>query len=280
MIDFRSVTPGYLAALGMRLVAGRHFDRLDAKNTSPAVIVNQAFVDAFLRGIDPLRAQLRPRSDTADNPWRQIVGVIADARHSTLEEKPRPAYFEPYNLNFAANLHFALQSKLPPQLLIPAARKLLHDLDPSLALDDIRTMRERVAEASAQRRFQMVLMTGFAALAIFLAMIGIYGVMAYSVRQRTPEIGLRMAIGASARQVLFMIGRQGLRLVVIGLAVGVVAALALTRALQAFLFGIAATDPLTFVLIPLLILAVACCACLIPGLQAARVDPAIAIRDE
>ncbi len=135
-------------------------------------------------------------------------------------------------------------------------------------------------EASASRRFQMALMTSFAALAVFLAMIGIYGVMAYSVRQRTPEIGLRMALGASSRQVLLMIGRQGLSLVGIGLAGGIAAALLLTRSLQAWLYGVPANDPLTFILIPLLILLVACCACLIPALQAARVDPAIAIRDE
>jgi predicted lysophospholipase L1 biosynthesis ABC-type transport system permease subunit len=251
------------------------------KDVPSVVIVNQAFVNAFLRGSDPLRAHLRSGSDVSSRPWQQVVGVVADARHSRLEEKPRPTYFEPYRRNFDAwNLHFALQSKLPPQLLIPAVRKLLHGLDPALALDDIRTMRQRVAEANAQRRFQMVLMTSFAALAIFLAMIGIYGVMAYSVRQRTPEIGLRMALGASSQQVLLMIGRQGLSLVVIGLAVGIVAALVLTRALQAWLDGIAPNDPLTFVLIPFLILAVACCACLVPALQAARVDPAIAIRDE
>jgi ABC-type antimicrobial peptide transport system permease subunit len=126
----------------------------------------------------------------------------------------------------------------------------------------------------------MVLMTSFGALAVFLAMIGIYGVMAYSVRQRTPEIGLRMALGASSRQVLLMVGRQGLSLVAIGLAGGIAAALLLTRALQAWLYGVPATDPLTFFLIPLLIFAAAGCACLVPALQAARVDPAIAIRDE
>ncbi len=281
MIDSRWVTPGYLAAFGMHLLAGRYFDQHDVKDAPSVVIVNQAFVNAFLRGTDPLRAQLRSGSDVSSRPWQQVVGVVADARHSTLEEKTRPTYFEPYRRNFDAwNLHYALRSKLPPQLLIPEARKVLHGLDPALALDDIHTMRERVAEASAQRRFQMVLMTSFAALAIFLAMIGIYGVMAYSVRQRTPEIGLRMALGASSRQVLLMIGRQGLILVVIGLAVGIVAALMLTRVLQAWLYGIPATDPLTFFLIPLLILFVACCACLVPALQASQVDPAIAIRDE
>ncbi len=281
MIDSRWVTPGYLAAFGMHLLAGRYFDQHDIKDAPSVVIVNQAFVDAFLRGTDPLRAQLRSHHDAANRPWQQVIGVVADARHSTLEEKPRPTYFEPYRRNFDAwNLYFALQSKLPPQLMIPAARKLLHDLDPALALDDIHTMRERVAEANAQRRFQMVLMTSFAALAVFLAMIGIYGVMAYSVRQRTPEIGLRMALGASSRQVLVMVGRQGLNLVAIGLAGGIAAALLLTRSLQAWLYGVPANDPLTFVVIPLLILAVACCACLVPALQAARVDPATAIRDE
>lgn len=278
LIDSRAVTPGYIGALGMHLLSGRYFDQHDMKMITSAVIVNHAFVNTYLRGAEPLRAQVRT---TANVPWSEIVGVVGDMRHSTLEEKPRPAFFWPYRPNFNAwTLHYALQSKFPAEVVMPSVRKLLHDLDPALALDDIHTMRERVTEASAQRRFQMVLMTGFACLAVFLAMIGIYGVMAYAVRQRTREIGLRMALGASSRQVILMIGRQGLRFVVLGLGAGIAIALLLTRTLRSWLYGVPANDPLTFILIPLLILAVAGCACLIPALQAARVDPAIAIRDE
>jgi predicted permease len=278
LIDSRSVTPGYIRALGMHLLSGRYLDQRDIKPVTTAVIVNQEFVNTYLRSAEPLGVQVRM---TSNRPWSEIVGVVGDMKHSTLEEKPRAAFFWPYRPDFNAwSLHYALQSKLPPEVLIPSVRKLLRDLDPALALDDIHTMRERVAEASAQRRFQMVLMTSFAGLAVFLAMIGIYGVMAYAVRQRTAEIGLRMALGASSQQVLLMIVRQGLMLVLLGLAGGIAVALLLTRTLRSWLYGVPANDPLTFVSIPLLILAVAGCACLVPALQAARVDPAIAIRDE
>ena len=269
VIDSRAVTPGYIGALGMHLVSGRHLDQRDIKQVTTTVIVNQAFVNTYLRGGEPLGAQVRA---TPNRTWSEIIGIVGDMRHSTLEEKPRPAFFWPYRPGFNAwNLHYALRGKLPPEVLMPSVRKLLHDLDPALALDDIHTMRERVAEASAPRRFQMVLMTSFAGLAVFLAMIGIYGVMAYAVRQRRQEIGLRMALGASSRQVLLMIGRQGLTLVVLGLAGGIAAALVLTRALRSWLYGVPTNDPLTFILIPLLILAVGGCACLIPAFQAARV---------
>ncbi|MDQ2776797.1 MAG: ABC transporter permease [Acidobacteriota bacterium] len=278
LIDSRVVIPGYIGALGMHLLSGRYLNQRDVKEVSTAVIVNRAFVKTYLRGVEPLGAEVRMGPN---RPWSQIVGAVEDVRHSTLEGKPRPAFFWPYRPGFNAwNLHYALCSKLPPDLLVPPVRKVLHDLDPALALDDIHTMGERVAEASAQRRFQMVLMTSFAGLTVFLAMIGIYGVMAYAVRQRTTEIGLRLAIGASPRQVLFMIGRQGLTLVLLGLGGGVAVALLLTRALRSWLYGVPANDPLTFILIPLLILAVAGCACLIPAMQAARIDPAIALRDE
>ena len=169
---------------------------------------------------------------------------------------------------------------MPEQIAIRSVRRALHDLDPALALDDVRTMKERMAEANARRRFQTVLLTAFAGIALFLAMIGIYGVIAFLVRQRTPEIGLRMALGASSRQVLVMVVRQGLGLVAIGLAVGVGFALLSTRIISAWLYGIGPNDPLTFGVLPLLVLAVAACACLIPAVTASRVDPAVAIRNE
>jgi len=283
MIDSWWVTPGYFAALGMDLPAGRFFDNHDMKNVTSSIIVNRAFVDAYMRGRDPLKCQVRygSESDMSSRPWATVVGVVANIKHSSLEEKPRPEYLQPYRPNFDAwNLHFAVKSRFPEQIMLPSIRKALHDLDPALALDDVRTMKERMAEASARRRFQMVLLTAFAIMAVVLAMIGIYGVIAYSVRQRTQEIGLRMALGASSQQVLVMVVRQGLKLVTIGLAVGVGSALMLTRIIRAWLYGIGPHDPLTFLLLPLLVLAVASCACLVPAVTASRVDPAIAIRNE
>jgi putative ABC transport system permease protein len=211
-IDIRWVTPGYFEALGPPILAGHFFDAHDMKDVPSAVIVNQAFVKTLMHGQDPLTAQIRSGSDLARRPWASVVGVVRNIRHSSLEENPRPEYFQPYHRNFDAwNLHFTAKLRIPVQAAIESVRKTLHDLDPALALDDVRTMKERMAEANARRRFQTVLLTAFAAIAVFLALFGIYGVIAFSVRQRTSEIGLRMALGASSQQVLMMVVRQGVR---------------------------------------------------------------------
>ena len=185
LVDMRWVTPGYFDALGAHLLAGRSFNEHDMKNVTAAVIVNEAFVAAYLRGHNPLRAEVRSgsKASISSRSWASVIGVIGNIKHSTLEEKPHPEYFQPYRRNFDAwNLHFAVRSKLPAQVIISAAREALRRLDSALLLDDVRTMEERVAEANARRRFQMVLLSTFAAIAFFLAMIGIYGVMAYTVR--------------------------------------------------------------------------------------------------
>jgi predicted permease len=281
LIDTRWVTPGYFEALGLPVLAGRPFDPQDMKDVASAVIVNQAFVKAFMRGQDPLTVQIRSGSDLSSRPWASVVGVVGNIRHSSLEENPRPEYFLPYRRNFDAwNLHFAARLRIPEQAAIESVRRTLHDLDPALALDDVRTMKERMAEANARRRFQTVLLTAFAAIAVFLAMIGIYGVIAFSVRQRKPEIGLRMALGASSRQVLMMVVREGLGFVTIGLVLGIGIALLSTRIIGSWLYDMGPHDPLTFGLLPLIVLVVAGCACLIPALSASHVDPAIAIRND
>ncbi len=281
LIDTRWITPGYFEALGLPLLAGRPFNEHDIKNVASAVIVNQAFVKGFMHGRDPLTVQVRSGSNLSSRRWALVVGVVGNIRHSSLEEKPRPEYFQPYRPNFDAwNLHFAARLRVPEEIAIESVRKTLHDLDPTLALDDVRTMKERMTEANARRRFQTVLLVTFAIIAVFLAMIGIYGVIAFSVRQRTTEIGLRMALGASSQQVLVMVVRHGLKLVATGLAVGVGIALLLMRILSAWFYGVGPNDPLTFGLLPLLVLAVSACACLIPAATASRVDPAIAIRNE
>ncbi len=275
------ITPGYFEALGTRLLAGRFFEERDLRSKTRDLIVNEAFVKAFFRGGRAIGQQVRLGPSGLPGPWGEVVGVVANIKNTTLEEKARPEYFSAYRLPFEApDMSFAVRSKVPAETLIPEARKILHELDPALALSDVRTMKERVADVNAKRRFQMVLLTAFAGLAVFLAMIGIYGVMAYSVKQRTSEIGLRMALGASQGQVLRMIVKQGLAVVLIGLAGGIGAGLLLTRVIQASLYGVPARDPVTFILVPLLVLAVACGACLLPAFEASRVDPAVAIRNE
>ncbi len=282
MIDTRAISPGYIPAFGMRLVAGRPFGDFDLKNADRVVMVNEAFANAFMKNRDPLSVQVRFAStSTATHPWATVIGVVANRRHSTLEEIPRPEYFQLYSASYdTSNLHFAVRSHLASAQLAASVRNILHEIDPALALDDVRTMDERIAAANARRRFQTILLSAFSFVAILLALGGIYGVLAYSVRQRTKEMGLRMAIGASPLHIFLLVLRQGMGAVVCGLMLGVAAALFLTRAISSWLYQVPSSDPLTYCLVPLLVLAVSSFACFIPALDAINVDPATAIRDE
>jgi putative ABC transport system permease protein len=176
--------------------------------------------------------------------------------------------------------NFALQCGIPSEQVIKQARAALHALDPVLVLEGVHTMRERMDDSTARRRFQTSLLTGFAAMAVALALVGLYGLMSYTVKQRKSEIGVRLAVGSSQAQVVALILSQGLRLTAYGLFIGLIGAFALTRLVKGWLFGVNALDPATFVAVPLLILTVACCACVIPAWQATRIDPIQALRAE
>lgn len=280
LLDNRPVTSGYFDAMGLPLLRGRDFDKHDLKNNSVA-IVNESFAKTFLSGGNPLGRQIRwGVGDLAGVPWTSVIGIVADVRQTTLEEKPRPEVFHPYSPVLGSNAYLALRVDAPAAGIIPALRSILHSMDPSLSLEDVHTMRERIVDANAKRRFQTVLLTGFAGLAVLLACIGLYGIMAYAVKQRTAEIGIRMALGGSPRQVLGMVLHDGFRLVAAGLLIGIPIALALTRLIRGWLYGVTAADPATFVGVLILLAGVAICACLAPALAAMQVDPVTALRHE
>jgi putative ABC transport system permease protein len=281
MIDGRCITPGYLTAFGMKMLAGRPFSDEDMRARKAVAIVNQAFVKAFMAGRDPLETEVRSGSNLDTRRWSTVVGVVGDRRHSSLEETPRPEYYEPYSPSYdTANFHFAVRSLLPSGQVAAAARSALNQLDPTLALDDLRTMDQRMAVANAKRRFQTIMLGVFGFVAFLLALGGIFGVLSYSVRQRTKEIGLRLALGASPAQVLRMIMGEGLSAVVAGLVIGAGLALSLSRFIGSWLYGVAVSDPPTYALLALSVLLVASVACLLPAFDAMRIDPAVAIRDE
>lgn len=276
-IRIHSATPHYFSAMGTPLMEGRFFTEDDKSARPPVAIINQAFAKAYFPGRDPIGQHIRTGSTT--NPWRTVVGVIGDVLYTNLEEAVPPQLYEPFQGEESA-ADIAIRSVLPAKVVASIVRTTLRTIDPNLALTDIHTMGELVSAATARRRFQTTLLTVFAAMALLLALVGFYGLLAYFVKQRTAEIGLRIALGASRTQVLGMVLRQALQLVLVGLLLGLAGALAVTRILASSLYGVRAIDPVTFLAVPVLLLLVMLAASLIPGWRAARVDPAITLRYE
>jgi predicted permease len=276
LVEIRYATPSYFSAMNIPLVDGRFFDGHDTSGGPPVVIINQAFATKYFYGRDPVGRRIRTRQP--GNPWETVVGVTGDVRSSSLEEAAAPQVYEPFWP--ADSAYIAVRSELPAEAVASTVRSTLHAIDPNLAVADIHTMSEVVSQATAQRRFQTTLLTAFAAMAMLLGMVGLYALLAYSVKQRSAEISVRVALGATRVRVLSMILLQGLQLAFAGLALGLAGALALTRVLTSWLYGVRALDPLTFVAVPGFLLLAAIAACLIPAIRAANVDPMRTLRYE
>jgi putative ABC transport system permease protein len=282
LVETRHITRHYFEAMGVRLIAGRLFDASDYNESSKSVVINQRFAKAYYEGQDPIGQHFRfAEFDPAKhNPWSTVVGVVADVRHSRPEDAPAPQAYLPFAQSDPARAFIAVRTSIPPAQLIPSIRRVIAEIDPGQAVADIRTMDQRVEDANARRRFQTFLLAVFAGAALFLAAVGLYGLMAYAVKQRTPEIGIRVALGAQRRDILRMILGQGIALTLAGLALGGVAALGLTRIIASMLYGIARSDPATIVIVPLVLIAASLLACYIPARRATRVDPMVALRHE
>jgi predicted permease len=276
LVEIRDATPHYFAAMGTPVVAGRPFSDHDLSGGPPVIIINQAFAKNYFSGRDPIGRQIFMRQ--RDFPWRTIVGVVGDVHNVSVEEAAAPQVFEPFWQTDAA--YITIRSVLPAKELAATVRSTLHEIDPNLAIADIRTMREVVSQANARRLFQTTLLTIFAAIALLLALVGFYGLLADSVKQRTAEIGVRMALGAPRARVLGMVLRQGFQLVAAGLLIGLAGALAFTHTLSSLLYGVGAHDPVTFVVVPAVLLLVVLPASLIPAWRATGVEPVTALRYE
>jgi putative ABC transport system permease protein len=280
-IDFRRASTGYFQAMGIPLLSGRLVREEDVTKNTGAVLINEAMAKRFWPGEDPIGKRISTATGTGQNTrWQTIVGVVGNVRHLGLDIEPRPEIYYHTNTLPPFGPVLVIRTTSDPKNLIAAARTKVRELDRDLPISNINTMEQLVAQSVAQRRFGMLLLGIFAALALALAGIGIYGVMSYTVAERTPEIGIRMALGASRRDVLRMVIGQGMALSVAGIALGLAAAVALTRLMASWLFGVSATDPLTFATIALLLAAVALAACYLPARRATRVDPMVALRDE
>jgi putative ABC transport system permease protein len=282
-VEMRWASPQYFQTMGIALLNGRDFNDADAEGTLPVAVVDESFARRFYPNEDPVGKRIKRGGPNSARPWKTIVGVVRQVRNQRLDATSLPqAYFpvfqeagEMYNLSFAARA-----SGGDPSSLAPSVRAAVLAVDRNQPIFDVKPLRQIVADSIALRRLALMLLVVFAVVAVLLAGSGIYGVMAYAVTQRTREIGIRMALGAPRGDVLRLVVWQGLKLALCGVALGLVVALALTRLLRALLFGVSATDPLTFVGITLLLLVVALVAALVPARRATKVDPLAALRHE
>ena len=277
-VDARTATASYFKAMGIRLLDGRLFTE-QAIDHPPERIVSRSFAKLYFPS-EPAIGQLIRVDSGPKDPWQTIVGVVADVRHTSLEESPRPTVYAPFLLMPDSHAALTIRASAPAGQVISSIVKIVRGIDPTIVPEHAGAMRDLMSEATSPRRFQTIVLSIFAGVAVFLALVGLYGLMAYAVKQRTAEIGIRIALGASSAQVLGMVISKGLTLACAGLAVGLAGALAITRLGASWLFGVSAADPLTFLLVPVLILAVALAACLIPAWKAARIDPVAALRCE
>jgi len=278
--DYREITPEYFRTLGVPLLQGRFFTMADAAQSQKVIIINAAFARKHLEGRNAIGEHLRS--------GEEIVGVVGDVKSRLYEPAP-PTFFVPMaQASYQSDQLFQgwfptsvlVRTGQNPLSLIREIEGALRHADPNLPIGQVRTMEEVFSRSIAFQRFLMTLMTVFAGLALVLAIVGLYGVISYSVTQRTHEIGIRMALGAERREVLRMVVWQGLRLALIGVAIGIAGALALTRFLSSLLYGVKPTDPLVFAAVSLILIAVAIAACYVPARRAARVDPMVALRYE
>lgn len=276
VVKYTSISSDYFRVMRIRLLKGRAFAGQDAAGGQPVVIINESLARTLFHGRDPLGQYIS--SNTPRKSWMEVVGVVSDTRNGTMEDEPGPELFVPYQQQPPFVMTYVVRTGLNPDLLAGALREAVQDVDKNQPVFGIGTMNEVIANQIAPRKFRTLLLGLFALLALVLVAVGIFGVISYSVSQRTHEIGIRMALGAQREDVSRMVVAQGLKLTVIGVAIGIAGALALTRMLSSLLYSVKPTDPLTFIGVTLILTAVALLASYIPARRATKVDPIIALR--
>jgi predicted permease len=275
------VSPDHFRVMGMKLRAGRGFTEQDKENTPPVVVINETLARRHFAGEDPVGKRIVGSGEKSPVELT-IVGVVSDVKRYGLEAETQPEIYHTYfqDPQLPSFIMLAVRTLGDPLKLVPAVREQVRSLDADQPIFDVMSMEQRLTESYAPRRFQMLLFSLFAAVAFVIATVGIYGVISYAVSQRTHEIGIRMALGAQASDVLRMVVWRGMSLTLIGVAIGLAAALALTRVMKNLLFDVSATDPAIFALIALLLVGVALIASYIPARRATKVDPLQALRHE
>jgi putative ABC transport system permease protein len=278
------VTNGYLEAMQIPLIRGRRFDERDQRNGAPVMIITDSFAREYFPTEDPIGRKIKigagEGAGRASYKTREVIGVVGDIRSSDLAKASRPAYYVPLSQLMWGPPTLVIRTAGDPQSIAPAISAILRSMDPETPLYDVHTMDDLLALDLGRARFQAILLSLFAGIALLLTAVGLYGVIAYSVAQRTHEIGVRMALGASRSGVLSMVLGRGLRLTGVGLVIGVAAALALARIIAALLYEIPPRDPATYVVVCIALSLVALLASYVPALRAARVQPMAALRYE
>ena len=279
-IEFRRASTHYFAAMGIPLRTGRVFTERDTAAAPPVAVITEGAARRFWPGENPIGRRVRFLPGGSDAPWYTIVGVVGDVKHFGLDAEARPELYMHFDQGPPGGPLLAIRTSGDPTNLAAAARRELRRLEKELVISRVKTMTELVSESVAQRRFHALLLGGFAAVALALAAVGIYGVMAHAVTQRTHEIGVRMAMGAQPGDVFRLVIGQGMLLALLGVGIGLVSALGVTRFLERLLFGVEPMDLLTFGAAALFLSAVAFVACYVPARRATRVDPMAALRYE
>lgn len=271
--DYNEIGSGFLATMGIPLVAGREFTRADNETSPPVAVVDETMAAQFWRDADPVGRRVQ-----VNDQWRQIVGVARTAKYRNLLETPRPFFYVPLRQKFSPVTALQIRTRQSPAALAPLLVREIHALDPNIAPGELITMREQVDRTTASQRIAVTMLTVFGGLALILAAVGLYGVMAFTVSQSTRELALRMALGADARSVLRLVMTKGLVLTTAGIAAGAGAAFMLTRLLGYLLYRVSPRDPLAFGSAFVVIVVASLTACLVPAWRATRTDPILALR--
>jgi putative ABC transport system permease protein len=275
-----SITPDYFRAMGTRLVAGRMLTERDTAGSN-VTLINEALASKYFAGLDPVGKRIKfGRPADRDETWITVVGVVADEKQDGLGKATKPEVYVPYAENVQNPATFVVRSKIDAEAAISAARQTARGIDRDLLLTDVTTLDDLVRDSMADERFRTTLLGGFAGIALFLAALGIYGVLAYFVSQRSRELGIRLALGARPRALFLMVVGQGMRPVAAGAGIGLAGAIALTGLTKSMLFGVEPADPATYAVTAVVLAAIAAVACTLPAVRATRVDPLVALRDE
>jgi putative ABC transport system permease protein len=275
VVQYSGIAGRYLSAMGIPVLRGRDFTQQEMWETGGVLLVNQSMAKRLWPNEDPIGKRIK---HAADQQWQTIIGIVGDVRQRQLEVEAHPQIYTPFSEYQHTTMSVAIRTKSDPKAMLDVVRDQIAELDPLLAPYNIYTLEEAIDRTLARRRLTSLLLASFAVAALLVAVVGIYGVMSHSVSQRTREIGVRMALGAQSRDVVKLILRQGLRLIVLGIVFGGIAALWLAQLLGTLLFKVSPTDPLIFFSVSFLLLVVALLACLVPARRAASIDPIQSMR--